>query len=54
MDNMNDTQIMLLVLALYVAVNGLLWILGAAIFLVAARFRKSLNDRSERYWKDRQ
>jgi hypothetical protein len=50
---MNDAEIILIVLGLYVALNALLWGLGSAIYLVAMRARVSLGRRSERYWRDR-
>jgi hypothetical protein len=48
-----DAEIILIVLALYVALNALLWGLGAAVYSVAKRAGKSLGRRSERYWRDR-
>jgi hypothetical protein len=54
MDDMNDAEIILIVLALYVALNALLWFFGAAVYLVARRARMSLGRRSEKYWRDRQ
>jgi hypothetical protein len=51
---MNDAEIILIALGLYVAQNALLWGLGALIYLVAKRASESLSHRNERYWRDRQ
>jgi hypothetical protein len=49
-----DAEVMLIILALYVLANALLWGFGGAFYLVAKRARASLGRRSERYWRDRQ
>jgi hypothetical protein len=48
-----DAEAFLILVALYVLLNALLWGLGAAICFVAMRARALLARRSERYWRDR-